>query len=33
MKRILEYRLPRDGEVITITANVVKWLDIQSQDG
>lgn len=33
MKRIFKYRLPRDGEVITITANVVKWLDIQKQDG
>ena len=29
MKRILKYKLPRDGEVITITANIVKWLDIQ----
>lgn len=33
MKRILKYKLPRDGEVITITANVIKWLDIQEQDG
>ena len=33
MKRIFKYKLPRDGEVITITANVVKWLDIQKQDG
>lgn len=33
MKRILKYKLPRDGEVITITANVVKWLDIQEQNG
>jgi hypothetical protein len=33
MKRIFKYKLPRDGEMITITANVVKWLDIQKQDG
>ena len=33
MKRIFKYKLPRDGAVITITANVVKWLDIQEQDG
>lgn len=33
MKRIFKYKLPRDGEIITITANVVKWLDIQKQDG
>ena len=33
MKRILKYKLPRDGEVITITANVVKWLNIQEQNG
>ena len=33
MKRILKYELPRDGAVITITANVVKWLDIQEQNG
>lgn len=33
MKRIFKYKLPRDGEVITITANVIKWLDIQEQDG
>lgn len=33
MKRILKYKLPRDGEIITITANVIKWLDIQEQDG
>ena len=33
MKRIFKYKLPRDGEVITIRANVVKWLDIQKQDG
>ena len=33
MKRIFKYKLPRDGEVITITANVIKWLDIQKQDG
>lgn len=33
MKRIFKYKLPRDGEIITITANVAKWLDIQKQDG
>lgn len=33
MKRIFKYKLPRDGEVITITANVVKWLNIQEQNG
>lgn len=33
MKRIFKYKLPRDGEVITITANVIRWLDIQKQDG
>lgn len=33
MKRIFKYKLPRDGEVITITANVIKWLDIQEQNG
>ena len=33
MKRIFKYKLPRDGECITITANVIKWLDIQKQDG
>ena len=33
MKRIFKYTLPRDGEIITITANIVKWLDIQKQDG
>lgn len=33
MKKIFKYRLPRDGETITITANVIKWLDIQEQDG
>ena len=33
MKRIFKYKLPRDGEVIIITANVIKWLDIQEQNG
>lgn len=28
MKRILKYRLPRDGEVVRINANVWKWLEI-----
>ena len=32
-KTIWKYKLPRDGEIITITANVVKWLNIQEQDG
>ena len=33
MKKIFKYKLPRDGEIITISANVIKWLDIQEQDG
>ena len=33
MKRIFKYKLPRDGEVITITANVIKWLNVQEQNG
>lgn len=33
MKKIFKYRLPRDGEVITIHADVIKWLDIQEQNG
>jgi hypothetical protein len=33
VKKIFKYKLPRDGEIITITANVIKWLDIQEQDG
>lgn len=33
MKRILKYKLPRDGEVFTINANVWKWLEIHEQDG
>ena len=33
MKRILKYKLPRDGEIITINANVIKQLDVQEQDG
>ena len=33
MKRIFKHKLPRDGEVITINANVIKWLDIQEQGG
>ena len=33
MKKIFKYQLPRDGEIITITANVIKWLSIQEQDG
>ena len=33
MKKIFKYRLPRDGESITINAHVVKWLNIQEQHG
>lgn len=33
MKRILKYKLPRDGQTIAITANVIKWLNVQEQDG
>lgn len=33
MKRILKYKLPRDGEVVHIHANVWKWLDIHEQNG
>lgn len=33
MKKIFKYRLPIDSKTITITANVIKWLDIQEQDG
>lgn len=33
MKRILKYRLPRDGEVVRINANVWKWLEIHEQNG
>lgn len=33
MKKIFKYKLPMDGKVITITANVIKWLNIQEQDG
>ena len=33
MKKIFKYRLPRDGEVINIHADVIKWLDIQEQNG
>lgn len=33
MKRILKYKLPRDGEVVRINANVWKWLEIHEQDG
>lgn len=31
MKKIFKYKLPKDGEVITIYADIVKWLDIQEQ--
>lgn len=33
MKRILEYKLPLDGKTITINANVIKWLEIKTQNG
>lgn len=33
MKRILKYKLPRDGEVVRINANVWMWLEIHEQDG
>ena len=33
MKKIFKYKLPRDGEVITIHADVIKWLDVQEQNG
>ena len=33
MKRIFKYELPIYGGVVTITANVIKWLDVQEQDG
>ena len=33
MKKIFKYKLPRDGEVIRIHANVWKWLDIHEQNG
>lgn len=28
MKKIYKYKLPRDGEVITITDHIVMWLEI-----
>lgn len=33
MKRIFKYKLPRDGEIVTISANIIKWLNVQEQDG
>lgn len=33
MKRIYKYRLPVDGGIERIDANVIKWLDIKTQDG
>lgn len=33
MKQIFKYRLPRDGETITINAHIVKWLEIHEQHG
>lgn len=33
MKKIFKYKLPRDGEVITIHADIIMWLDVQEQNG
>ena len=33
MKKIVKYKLPRDGEVITIHADIIKWLDIHAPYG
>lgn len=33
MKKIFKYKLPRDGEVVRIKANVWKWLEIHEQNG
>ena len=33
MKKIFKYRLPRDGESITINVHIVKWLNVQEQNG
>ena len=33
MKRIFKYKLPVDGGIERIDANVIKWLDIKIQDG
>ena len=33
MKRIYKYRLPVDGGIERIDANVIKWLDIKTQNG
>lgn len=33
MKKIFKYKLPRDGEVITIHADIIKFLDVQEQNG
>ena len=33
MKRIFKYRLPVDGGIERIDANVIKWLDIKTQNG
>ena len=33
MKRIYKYRLPVDGGIEKISAAVVKWLQIEAQDG
>lgn len=31
-KKILKYRLPREGEIVAIDAYVVKWLEIHEQN-
>lgn len=33
MKRIFKYKLPRDGETVTISAHVIQWLEIKTQGG
>lgn len=33
MKRIYKYRLPVDGGIERIDANIIKWLDIKTQNG
>ena len=33
MQKIYKYRLPRDGEVVTINDHVIDWLHVGLQDG
>lgn len=33
MNKIYKYRLPRDGEVVTIDDHVIEWLHVGTQDG